>query len=399
MRIRTNHREILHLTRCCLLALTCISIAPAPILGWGSMAHGLATNTAIDRTPGPLGGLFRANRDFMRCYSVLPDSWKGSPELLPGLPGGLENPVGLIGPAELPHHFIAVDADLYARRASIAGGPALPVMTRQEALSLWAKFAIEGGPSALAELQKETPSFRGGIEGLPQAMFERSGQIPWAVLERLDDLVAAMRARDWRGTIFLSTILGHYVSDMHVPLHTAVNYNGQYGTNPLTKGIHARWESRLVERYEQGFVDFLNEKTKSQRARERIDTRPLTVASQVFRTINESHSLVSGILRDDDRILTRLYPRPVTVDRSKVPEDDTIYNNAYYTAFRARQGRLAMDRLSETASGIALFWRIAWERAQRPIPPADFVLETPLIRIDWRHGRLVPYDPKTGPVE
>ena len=40
--------------------------------------------------------------------------------------------------------------------------------------------------------------------------------------------------------------LGHYISDLHMPLHTVINYNGQFSGND---GIHKRWEHRLVDEY------------------------------------------------------------------------------------------------------------------------------------------------------
>ena len=46
------------------------------------------------------------------------------------------------------------------------------------------------------------------------------------------------------GILKNSAEIGHYLSDIHVPLHTSSNHNGQL-TNQ--RGIHAFWESRVPE--------------------------------------------------------------------------------------------------------------------------------------------------------
>ncbi|MDV7394189.1 hypothetical protein RZS08_22605, partial [Arthrospira platensis SPKY1] len=66
-------------------------------------------------------------------------------------------------------------------------------------------------------------------------------------------LTRAFEEGDARRILRLSTEMGHYIGDAHVPLHTTENYNGQMTGQD---GIHAFWESRLVELFADPEYDF-----------------------------------------------------------------------------------------------------------------------------------------------
>src|SRR4029450_7740505 len=74
------------------------------------------------------------------------------------------------------------------------------------------------------------------------------GRLPWQVGEVYRELVAAYRDRDAARILDRAAILGHYVGDAYVPLHAATNYDGQ---TTGQAGIHNRWESSMVERFER----------------------------------------------------------------------------------------------------------------------------------------------------
>jgi hypothetical protein len=46
--------------------------------------------------------------------------------------------------------------------------------------------------------------------------------------------------------MLLAADLGHYVGDMHMPLHITRNYNGQYSGQT---GVHSRFESNMINTY------------------------------------------------------------------------------------------------------------------------------------------------------
>ena len=68
------------------------------------------------------------------------------------------------------------------------------------------------------------------------------GIAPWIICQTLDQLTDAMRGTNWVTVTRLAAALGHYAGDLHMPLHTTANYNGQQTGND---GIHHRWESKM----------------------------------------------------------------------------------------------------------------------------------------------------------
>ena len=67
---------------------------------------------------------------------------------------------------------------------------------------------------------------------------------PWWIMVMQSRLTQAFREKNQARILKLSTELGHYIADAHVPLHAHSNYNGQLTGQ---KGIHGFWESRAPE--------------------------------------------------------------------------------------------------------------------------------------------------------
>jgi len=77
------------------------------------------------------------------------------------------------------------------------------------------------------------------------------GTLPWATLNTFDSLKAAFQRGDWNKSALLAADLGHYIGDGHMPLHITANYNGQYSGQT---GVHSRYESKMINRYESQIV-------------------------------------------------------------------------------------------------------------------------------------------------
>jgi hypothetical protein len=77
------------------------------------------------------------------------------------------------------------------------------------------------------------------------------GVLPWAILGRLDSLQTAFENGEWRNAMLHASDVGHYIGDMHMPLHLTRNYNGQYTGQ---YGIHSRYESNMIGQYSNQIV-------------------------------------------------------------------------------------------------------------------------------------------------
>ena len=159
---------------------------------WGFTGHRMVNRKAIRTLPRPLRALFEGNTSYLAEHAIDPDLWRN---------GGREG--------EGPNHYLDLDA---------FGAPPFADVSRNEAEHLRTH-----GADAI----------------------ER-GRVPWRAKEVYADLVAAFRSRDAARALEHAATLGHYVGDAHVPLHAILNYDGQLSGQ---EGIHARWESDLVDRF------------------------------------------------------------------------------------------------------------------------------------------------------
>ncbi|MBA3065861.1 hypothetical protein KJ633_04320 [bacterium] len=122
----------------------------------------------------------------------------------------------------------------------------------------------------------------------PEEDYEiRSGKLPWAIIETLDELTVAMEDDEEKDILLLTADLGHYVGDGAVPFHTTENFDGQFSRN---SGIHGRFESELIKRY-GGTV--------------KIDTFSVVYVTDplkfIFEYLIDSHSRVDKILKADNK--------------------------------------------------------------------------------------------------
>src|SRR5262249_10815899 len=162
----------------------------------------------------------------------------------------------------------------------------------------------------------------------------------------------AFAAQDEARILERAAVLGHYVADAHVPLHAIVNYDGQLTGQ---KGVHARWESELVARFERQI-----ESRVEPSAAVRIDDP----TAFVFDVLRES------FVRSPDALLAdreTAGPR----DYADTPEDDR-YDDGYYSRFYEREGDTIVSRLDAAATALGSLWLSAWEDAGRPTLDEDF---------------------------
>jgi predicted AlkP superfamily phosphohydrolase/phosphomutase len=278
-----------------LIALLLSLLPPPGALAWGFTGHRLVNARAVETLPSPLRALFEANATYLGEHSVDPDLWRS---------GGDR--------AEAPNHFL--DADFF-------GAAPWPAIPRDEAEHL----------------------ARHGEEAREQ------GRVPWRITEQFEELRRAFAAGDSRRALRVAAILGHYVSDAHVPLHAVVNYNGQ---NTGQHGIHSRWESQLVDRFSEALSARLDP------APAEAATEPLDLA---FAALRESFDAAEGVLASD---------RESTLgsDRPETPEDER-YDDAYFERLFELEGDRLSARLALSVERIGALWLGAWVAAGRPELP------------------------------
>jgi len=108
------------------------------------------------------------------------------------------------------------------------------------------------------------------------------GILPFIIKDEFNKLVTLFNNGQVESILRQSGVLSHYCSDLCVPLHTTVNYNGQLtGQN----GIHALWESYLLEKF-YPYYDLYGIKAQFEK----------DIEGRILRELEEAHRLVIPLL-------------------------------------------------------------------------------------------------------
>ena len=284
------------------LALVVLLSASAPRAdAWGFTAHRLVNRKSIATLPDTLRPLFQANADYVAEHSIDADLRRLTPND--------------------PDHFL--DMDFF-------GAPPFDAIPRREAEHL-----AKHGPAA-----------------------RDKGRIPWRVDDVYRELVAAFAAREPARILERAAELGHFVGDAHVPLHAALNYDGQLSGQA---GLHNRWESELVERFER-----------------QLEAGLLPApARRVADPVSLSFEVLATSYADSLEVLASDRASAGPADFIDTPEDDR-YDDAYYSKLYEREGGRLLARLAQSVTTLGSLWLSAWEDAGRP--PLDASFRFPYVR-------------------
>ncbi|HEX7552148.1 MAG TPA: S1/P1 nuclease [Geothrix sp.] len=264
-------------------------LAAAPLCAWGDKGHRVVSALALRSLPTEPRAWFAGREAEVSDHASDPDHWK-------------------LDRKEGPRHFL--DMEPY------------------------------GDPERLPRTLEEAKAKLGGDYYL-------YGVVPWIIQDRWRDLVDAFRQGDAAKVAMATAILGHYIGDAHVPLHTTNNHDGQLTGQ---RGVHSRWESGLVERH--------------------IVADDLTVLSaqpdpgffnRPWDWLLASHALIPQLL-EADREADRTTPLG---SRGKQR------TQAYWMIFWAKQGPTVKQQLQLAGQHLGDAILNAWIAAGKPAAPAQ----------------------------
>lgn len=273
-----------------LAAALCALLRPAPAAAWGFSAHQFIMRRAIDLLPPELKPLFERHRDEVVVRVKDPDLWRS------------------VGWPEDSNHFM----DFGVR---------------------------EYGAYPFTELPRD---YTQALEKFGQATITRNGRLPWRLSEMSGNLRRAFEAVGRRSpyaegdVVLFSAVAAHYIQDAHQPLHASDNYDGQLTGQ---RGVHARFEADLFDRYES-----------------RITIAPPPVVpvpaadAAAWEVLLESYRQVEPLLKAD----------------KEASEGREFYDDVYYDRFFALVRPMLERRLSAAISATAGVITGAWVQAGRP---------------------------------
>lgn len=188
------------------------------------------------------------------------------------------------------------------------------------------------------------------------AFLNKTGFLPWYIQNLMDKLTQAFQKGSKSEIIFISTELGHYIADAHMPLHTASNYDGQQTSQ---RGVHALWESRLPELFGNDY-DFKTGKAKF------ISDIP----AETWKIIAQSHSLEIPLLTAEKKLRDN-FNKENLYKKDSSGKNILSYNQPVFSDEYARQFNTALDGMVEqqlriSIQDIANYWYTAWVNAGKP---------------------------------
>jgi len=277
------------------------------VFAWGAWGHQHINRAAVFALPDGMRPFFYNHIDFITEESVIPDQRKYT----------------INDRAEFPRHYINMET--YGEGAEQEGK--LP-QTMQEAKALFA----------------DTLMYKAGI-------------LPWYIQEVEEKLTKAFKAGRKSEILFLAADLGHYIGDAHMPLHTALNHNGQLTGQ---KGIHAFWEGQLPEMFGEGYNLFTGEAKY-------IPDIPV----ETWRMIYTTHRLADTLLAID-RDLSAGMPKEKIFRMDSSGQiltnafGDLVHTQEYAKKYHEHLHGMIEQQLRKAIAETADYWYTAWVNAGKP---------------------------------
>lgn len=183
--------------------------------------------------------------------------------------------------------------------------------------------------------------------------FSPYGILPYNLVRVQEQLTQAFRSGNTSAILRISTEMGHYIGDGHVPLHTTENYNGEM-TNQ--RGIHAFWESRIPELFaDEQYNPFVG-------PAEYI-ADPVTFYWEV---VLASHRLVGEVLAIEKELsLTFPQDRQYCFEE-RLGRTARVECTEYARAYQERMRGMVEERWRSSIHTIGSAWYTAWVDAGQP---------------------------------
>lgn len=304
------------------LAFLCCA-SPHHADAWGFAAHRRIVDAAIHWLPDPLHGFFKSHHQWLKEHALDADLRKHTVQ------------------GESERHYI--DLDRYS--------PSLDTLKSWFPLS-WEDAKVRWTEDTLLA----------------------HGIGPWNAESTYQRLVRAFAACDEQGILRCAVDLAHYIGDLHVPLHTTANYNGQFSGQ---KGIHALWETHVPE----AFMDAFNLAPGPSH-------RPLwipIIREVVWEITLESHACLPLVYAAEQTVRRDSSHLPVDAYVTRGRSRQLMRSPAFVQAYRRQLTGQVEQRMASACQRISDLWYSAWvEAGEPPLHSADATASSGWKKVlDW----------------
>jgi hypothetical protein len=272
-------------------------IAPSFTYGWGFAAHKLINNTAVYTLPPQLFKFYKIHIETITEKAVNADMRR------------------YIAEDEACKHYL--DADHYEKSYPLDTIP-----------HFW--------KDAIIKFSNDT--------------LNAYGIAPWNLQLIKYQLTKAFESKDLYKILKLSADLGHYAADLHVPLHSTENYNGQLTGQ---EGIHSLWESRVYELFNNEYDFFVG------RASYISDVNLL-----IWERFSQSFAALDSVLLFE-KVASEKFPNRFIL-KSNGRNTSKIYNEEFCFFYHQLLNGMVERRARLSIDLIGSLWFTAWIDAGQP---------------------------------
>jgi len=267
--------------------------------GWGFLVHRTIHQLAVYELPDPVRSFFYRNMENLVNNAPRPDIRRNEDS------------------TESPRHFI--DFEMYGADAAHK----MP-MDWQKAIQLYSKDSLL-----------------------------KYCYVPYHIIYIQGKLTQAFKMKNKDSILFYAADLGHYIGDIHVPLHTTVNYDGQLSNQ---KGLHSLWESMIPE------IEIGNYRLYS--AHQAIYLK--NPSDAIWKVARASFNMVPEMLAKEKEVSAAFTEEEKYRVQIRRGRESKTYTSAFAKAYAASLKNSINDRLIQSADMIANFWYTAWVDAGKP---------------------------------
>lgn len=266
---------------------------------WGFFAHKEINKMAVFSLPQPLMSFYKAHIDFITQQAVNPDKRR------------------YIVAGEAPKHYMDIE---YYTDSVLIGCPT------------WTEASAR----------------------YPEDSLQAHGILPWNLIRLSYRLTDAFKVKDAKLILKLSADMGHYIGDLHVPLHTTKNYNGQLTGQ---HGIHGLWESRLPELFASNYSYYVGSATQIS-----------SIPKAVWSALTASRACVDSVLKIELRLQQKFSEDKIFSYEDHNGKNVRVYSVAFSEAYHKALNDMVQRRMRAAIKMTGDLWYTCWVNAGKPDP-------------------------------
>jgi S1/P1 Nuclease len=206
------------------------------------------------------------------------------------------------------------------------------------------------GPDAINNMPMDWAS---AVKKYTEDTLKKYGWGPYNAIMQLDNLTRAFKSKNKDSILFYAADLGHYIGDLHVPLHTSVNYDGQLTGQ---KGLHGLWESFIPDLTMDQY-QLYNKHTA---------TYLKNPAQALWKDIRHANSLLPAMFEKEKEVTKQFTPETKYKMQMSYGRETKMYTKEFALVYATQLGPTVNEQLITASNMIADFWFTAWVNAGKP---------------------------------